>query len=88
MQAQTLAGLFAAKEAFFKAMGTGICTALTEVEILHTPEGQPCYRLRDKAGNLAAGWTLCLSITHEEGMAAAVCSAIREAPAGGKESTP
>ena len=33
--AQSLAGIFAAKEAYFKALGTGITFPLTDIEILH-----------------------------------------------------
>ena len=39
--AASYAARFAAKEAFFKALSTGIFTALTEVEILNKDSGQP-----------------------------------------------
>lgn len=39
--AQSFAGLFAAKEAYFKALGTGIKFPVNQVEILHTPSGKP-----------------------------------------------
>ena len=35
------AARFAAKEAFFKALGTGIFTKLTEVEVKNNSQGQP-----------------------------------------------
>ena len=39
--AQSFAGLFAAKEAYLKALGCGIDRALTEVEIAHDEKGKP-----------------------------------------------
>ena len=68
---QTAAGMFAAKEAFLKARGTGIDTLdLASIEIAHTESGQPYYRVNAEA---AGGSTAFLSITHEAGVAAAVC---------------
>ena len=74
--AQTLAGLFAAREALGKALGSGIDFDLSEAEILHDPKGRPYYHF---SGSLAArteGECFHLSITHDGGVAAAVC--IRE----------
>ena len=68
--AQTMAGLFAAKEAVLKALGTGLAIPLTDVVITHTPAGQPRALLTGKAQQM--GGCLELSITHEENMAAAV----------------
>lgn len=68
--AQTMAGLFAAKEAALKALGTGLTLPLTSVVITHTELGQPQAVLTGKASEL--GGTLQLSITHEADMAAAV----------------
>lgn len=67
--AQTMAGLFAAKEAVLKALGTGLTLPLTDVVITHTPLGQPQVTLQGKAAEL--GGTFLLSITHEGDMAAA-----------------
>ena len=39
--ASSYAARFAAKEAFFKALGTGIVTALSEVEVVNNLRGQP-----------------------------------------------
>ncbi len=70
--AQTAAGLYAAKEAYLKALGTGIDTLdLAQIEIVHGPQGQPCYRLGGKHGT--AAFTAHLSISHDGGVAAAVC---------------
>ena len=68
--AQSAAGIFAAKEAVLKALGTGLTLPLTDVVITHTDLGQPQATLTGKAA--AAGGTFLLSITHEENMAAAV----------------
>lgn len=51
--AASYAARFAAKEAFFKAMGTGINTALTEVEIINDDGGQPKIFLHGKAETFA-----------------------------------
>lgn len=39
--AESYAGIFAAKEAYFKAMGTGVKFPLTDIEILHDENGKP-----------------------------------------------
>lgn len=39
--AASYAARFAAKEAFFKAMGTGIIFSLTDVEVVNNSNGQP-----------------------------------------------
>lgn len=39
--AQSFAGLFAAKEAYLKALGTGINCRLNTIEIDHTQSGKP-----------------------------------------------
>jgi len=73
--ARSLAGLYAAKEAYAKALGCGIRGfALQEVEILHTPEGQPYYRPQGQAlvRQLERGIEeVLLSISHEAGLALA-----------------
>ncbi len=38
---ENFAGIFAAKEAYFKALGTGITKKLKSIEILHNEEGKP-----------------------------------------------
>lgn len=67
--AQTLAGLFAAKEAVLKALGTGLTLPMTDIVISHSDLGQPRVTLSGKAARL--GGTLLVSITHEGDMAAA-----------------
>lgn len=66
--AQSMAGMFAAKEAALKAFGTGLSIPLTDIEITHTDRGQPCAQLHGRAAD--QGGRLRVSITHEAGMAA------------------
>lgn len=40
-RAESFAGIFACKEAYFKAIGTGIKFPLNDVEILHDNKGKP-----------------------------------------------
>lgn len=68
--AQSAAGLYAAKEAALKSLGTGLSIPLTDIEITHTELGQPRAALHGKAA--AMGGRLEVSITHEDDMAAAV----------------
>ena len=72
MASESLAAMWAAKEACLKAFGTGIVVPLTDVEILHD-NGRPCYCLHGKAEEMLGDGKLFLSITHEAGIAAAVC---------------
>ena len=67
--AQTMAGMFAAKEAVLKALGIGMTIPMTDVVIAHTELGQPVVTLTGKAAEM--GGTVMVSITHEAGMAAA-----------------
>jgi len=71
--AQTLAGIFAAKEALAKALGTGITFELKEICILHDEAGMPFYSLSGRAKELSNGDRFFLSISHDGGTAAAVC---------------
>lgn len=78
-RAHTLAGIFAAKEALSKALGTGIVFELKDVEVLHSEAGQPYYSLTGEAEALAGGDRFLLSISHDGGTAGAVC--VRESGA-------
>lgn len=74
--AQTMAGIFAAKEALSKALGTGIVFDLREIGVSHDAQGKPGYTLTGKVSVACGDDRFWLSITHDAGMAAAVC--IRE----------
>ena len=74
--AQTLAGLYAAKEALAKALGTGIIFDLKEVSVIHDVNGCPGYLLEGRAKELGGADAFHLAITHDGGVASAVC--IRE----------
>ena len=73
----TAAGLYCAKEAFFKAIGTGIGSpaSMLNVEILHTETGAPYYNIaslimeKHNIGNS----NISLSISHTKSTAVAVC---------------
>ncbi len=82
-----LGGLFAAKEAMFKALGTGWAQGVgfRQVEIVYHESGAPGYRLHDVAAERAAALGVAgmhLSISHERAFAAAV--AILEGAEGGE----
>ena len=71
--AQTLAGMFAAKEALGKALGGGLDFELCEAEIVHDENGCPGYALTGVPAERTRGERLLLSITHDGGVAAAMC---------------
>ena len=72
------AAMFAAKEAFLKALGTGIGGGITlqDVGVSHADSGAPYYSLSEKAveklRQMGASQAF-LSLSHEADMAAAVC---------------
>lgn len=73
---ESFAGRFAAKEAFFKALGTGWGPGgrWTEVEVVSAPSGAPSLRLSGRAAEAAAERGVArihLSITHTDETAAA-----------------
>lgn len=77
--AQTAAGHFAAKEAFLKAMGTGITSLdLGAIGITHNALGAPIFALTGWAAELSKGCALSLSITHAGGIATAFVVAYQE----------
>lgn len=74
---ERLAGMFAAKEAFVKALGTGFQVMdFYAIEILHNDAGAPYYHLtgwaKEALEQLGAGKTF-LSISHDNGNAIAFC---------------
>ena len=77
-KAQTMAGIFAAKEALAKALGTGIVFEMRDVEVRHSKAGAPYYVLSGEAARLGGEDRFLLSISHDGGMAGAVCVRERE----------
>lgn len=75
-RAEIAAGLFAAKEAVAKALGTGfVGFGTADIEIVPDDAGRPtCALRRSAAGRLAelGGATPVVTITHDAGIAAAV----------------
>ena len=74
--AASYAARFAAKEAFFKAIGTGIVTDLTNVEVVNDESGQPQIFLNGKAEEIAKNLQvekIFLSLSHSQKFATAFC---------------
>jgi len=76
--AQSAAGMFAAKEAFLKALGVGLSggVALADIGVAHDAQGCPSYSLSKKAADAMrrkGASASFLSISHDAGVAAAVC---------------
>jgi len=69
---QTAAGLFAAKEAALKAVGTGIGPlSLRDVEVTHDEHGRPLLCLSEKGKTFIGEHRAHLSITHTKELAMA-----------------
>lgn len=75
--AQSAAAVYAAKEAFLKAAGIGIGggISLREIGVVHDENGAPGYHLTGKAEEFLQkrGLSALLSLSHEAGLAAAIC---------------
>lgn len=72
---QSVAASFSAKEAFSKALGTGLRGfALDEVELLRDQDGKPSLKLSGRALSIAQARKLkfSVSVTHTRAYAAAV----------------
>ncbi|HRO47626.1 holo-ACP synthase [Agriterribacter sp.] len=71
---QHYAARFAAKEAFFKAMGTGWKngTAFHEVEIINTGNGKPELQLLGETAVTVGAVRIHVSLSHVKSMATAV----------------
>jgi phosphopantetheine--protein transferase-like protein len=79
---EMLSGLFAAKEAVSKALGTGIGVVhWRDIEIIHLPTGQPTVQLHGMAAKVAQELGLTqwsVSISHDRNKAVAVAVALGE----------
>jgi len=69
--AQSLAGRFAAREAFFKALGTGFTGfSSKDITVINNPEGKPSIipsnKVKDVLNNKGKNWNIHLSISHEK----------------------
>lgn len=77
--APRMAVLFAAKEAAFKALGTGLAGhSWQQVEILHKPGGAPYICLHGRARDTAKSQgisALHISLSHDQERAVAFCIA-------------
>ncbi|MBX3257214.1 MAG: holo-ACP synthase [Chitinophagaceae bacterium] len=74
---QHYAARFAAKEAFFKALGTGWRdnTAFNEVEVFHDNEGKPCIRLLGETAQTLKDFSslkIFVSLSHIPSLATAI----------------
>jgi holo-[acyl-carrier protein] synthase len=71
--AQTMAGLFAAKEAVVKALGTGFSGFWPkEIEIRHTQQGKPCVKISEKVIAPKGQINFSVSISHADEYAVAM----------------
>ena len=80
MPAQSAAACFCAKEAFSKAIGTGISGfGLKEVETLHDEKGKPFLVFSGEAKRIVeeSGLSFEISITHTDSTATAVVIAFK-----------
>ena len=81
MPAQSAAACFCAKEAFSKAIGTGVTGFnLNEVETLHDEKGKPFLVFSGEAKKIVdeSGLSFDISITHTDTVATAAVIAFKE----------
>ena len=73
-KAASYAARFAGKEAFFKALGTGIICSLNCVEILNNELGQPYVKLHNNSISFTnQAKTIHISLSHSTYYATATC---------------
>jgi holo-[acyl-carrier protein] synthase len=74
VRAEALAARYAAKEAVSKCLGTGFTQGVhrKDIEVVSDERGAPGIVLHGGAAEMAAGARFHLSLTHTDGMAAAV----------------
>lgn len=72
----SLSGLFASKEAFLKACGLGLGKVdVKEIVVLHKKSGEPYYEISNNIMDKLNldGKQIYLSISHDAGVAIAIC---------------
>lgn len=78
-KAESMAGAFSAKEAFAKAIGTGLRGfSLNEISVLHENSGKPYFAFSDNIKSILNGMGIDrvdVTISHDGGLAVAVVSA-------------
>lgn len=75
----SMAGNWAAKEAFSKALGTGVRGfSLNEISVLREENGKPYLELSEKAAYIAKGLSFEVSISHTDTLATAIVIAYKE----------
>lgn len=75
---ESFAANFAAKEAFSKALGTGIRGfSLNEISVLRDKLGAPYLKLEGAAAEAVKGYTFTVSLTHTRETATAIVIAYR-----------
>ena len=79
-RAQCFAARFAAKESFFKALGTGLRDGLqwTDVDVVHDPLGRPQLRTRNRADELVREIHADIHVTLSHGHSYAVAVVVLE----------
>nr|WSX72508.1 4'-phosphopantetheinyl transferase superfamily protein [Streptomyces sp. NBC_00899]WSX81423.1 4'-phosphopantetheinyl transferase superfamily protein [Streptomyces sp. NBC_00899] len=82
-----LSGRFAAKEALLKVLGRGLFQGVAprDITVLRRPEGAPAVTLGGSAARAAADLGLdafAVSLSHKDGIVAAVAAGWRARPAG------
>jgi holo-[acyl-carrier protein] synthase len=80
-ESEHLAARFAAKEAVFKALGTGWSggVAWTDVEVVRLPSGQPSLKVTGRAAEIAAQlgireWHISITHTDAHAMASVIAA--------------
>ena len=71
-RAESLAGIFAAKEALAKAAGLPLLTLIRQAELRYKASGEPYIALSGPSAEALRDARILVSITHDGGTAAAV----------------
>lgn len=72
MSLETIAGFFAAKEAFLKSLNQGVdFCKMTDIEIYHDKNGSPYFKFHQELKKKVKNITFSLSISHDHNYAIA-----------------